>query len=97
MSHSALFVLPSYHEGLPIALLEAMSYGLDVAVSDIRANRLSELDGSDFFKRGDCDDLARLIDTKLRVAPRRRCYDMSRYDWDAIAARTAEVYGHLSR
>lgn len=97
MSHSALFVLPSYHEGLPIALLEAMSYGLDVAVSDIRANRLSELDGSDFFKRGDCDDLARLIDTKLRVAPRRHCYDMSRYDWDAIAARTAEVYGHLSR
>ena len=74
-----------------------MSYGLDVAVSDIRANRLKRARRIRLFKRGgDCDDLARLIDTKLRVAPR-RCYDMSRYDWDAIAARTAEVYGHLSR
>jgi len=34
-SHAKMFVLPSYHEGLPIALLEALSYQLPVLVSDI--------------------------------------------------------------
>ncbi|MDE7387293.1 MAG: glycosyltransferase family 4 protein, partial [Muribaculaceae bacterium] len=57
MSHAALFVLPSYHEGLPIALLEAMSYNLDVIVRDIPANTIDELEPTDFFRTGDIDSL----------------------------------------
>ena len=34
-SNVGLFVLPSYYECLPIALLEALSYGLPVLVNDI--------------------------------------------------------------
>ena len=38
-SNAALFVLPSEHEGLPVALLEAMSYRIPCITSDIPACR----------------------------------------------------------
>lgn len=88
---AGLFVLPSSHEGLPISLLEAMSAGVDVLVSDIEANRLPELESDDFFSLSDPEGLYDGLRRKLRSASRRR-YDMSRYDWDSIAALTSEAY-----
>lgn len=96
LANAALFVMPSYHEGLPIALLEALSYRLDVAVSDIPANLISPLDAaSDFFHAGDVDGITDALTRKLSseaVAPVRRRYDLSAYDWDTIARQTADVY-----
>ncbi len=57
-SHAKLFVLPSYHEGLPIVLLEAMSYGLSCIVSDIPANRNVNLPDNRHFIPGDINGLA---------------------------------------
>jgi len=51
MTNASLFVMPSYHEGLPIALLEAMSYDLDVVVSDIPANKLAILKPDDDWNK----------------------------------------------
>lgn len=92
MSNAALFCLPSYHEGLPIVLLEAMSYGLDVAVSNIPANRLPILEVDDFYPVGNVGALAKLLERKLQAGATPIKYDLSNYDWDNIARQTVEVY-----
>lgn len=97
MSNAALFVLPSYHEGLPIALLEAMSYNLDAAVSDIPANRIDALRNDDFFPVGDTDALASLIVRKLSAGHTHRDYDLTSYDWDNIARQTEAVYNEIRK
>lgn len=95
MTNASLFVMPSYHEGLPIALLEAMSYDLDVLVSDIPANRLSILGKDDFFHVGDTDGLAKGLVRKISAHGSPRSYDLSVYDWDKIADQTIGVYEQL--
>jgi glycosyltransferase involved in cell wall biosynthesis len=62
-SRASLFVLPSRHEGMSNALLEAQSFGLPVVVSDIPANRAvveHEVTGL-IVPSGDADALAQAI------------------------------------
>lgn len=97
-SHAGLFVLPSYYEGLPIVLLEAMSYGLSCIASDIPANKNVGLLEDRFFKAGDVKALAikikEFVDKSLIAEEKRRQINMvaERYDWERIAEKTMEVY-----
>jgi len=86
--------MPSYHEGLPIALLEAMSYNLDVLVSDIPANVEVQLEQSDYFKVGDVDNLASKLNVKLESETIRDFQKVieEKYNWDLIAKKTKGVY-----
>ena len=95
MTNAALFVMPSYHEGLPIALLEAMSYDLDVLVSDIPANRLDILRPDDFFPVGNIDAMSDAMKRKIAANATPRKYDLSAYDWDKIACQTVNVYKNI--
>ncbi len=97
-SHAQLFVLPSYHEGLPIALLEAMSYTLPVLVSDIPANKEVALSHERFYKCGDVEELLE----KMRVLLKKglsesdeqdyRLQIVEKYNWLKIAEQTVKVY-----
>ena len=97
-SNANLFVLPSSHEGLPIALLEALGYGLNVLASNIPANLEVGLDEEHYFELGNTDDLACKA-LALCNAPQDshsrekvRTWVQERYDWDCIAQQTANVY-----
>ncbi|MCM1028228.1 MAG: glycosyltransferase family 4 protein [Alloprevotella sp.] len=92
MASAALFAMPSSHEGLPIALLEAMSYGLDVAVSDIEACRLPELEPSDFFTLDSIQELKEILIKKINRPYKPRRYFLDRYRWPSIADATLAVY-----
>lgn len=96
-SHAALFVMPSYHEGLPIALLEALSYNLKVVVSNIPANREVNLEVENYFHVGDTEEFARKINEQLNKTEQPNYTEIiqSSYNWDSIARQTHKVYRRL--
>jgi glycosyltransferase involved in cell wall biosynthesis len=97
-SNAGIFVLPSSHEGLPIAMLEALSFGLPVIASDIAANLEIGLADSSYFPLGDIGALAaRLVHCvalprSVEEREATRSHVLKHYDWDAIAVATVEVY-----
>jgi glycosyltransferase involved in cell wall biosynthesis len=61
LTNAAIFVLPSDLEGLSLALLDAMGAGICVLTSDVPENR-ELVEGAGFtFKRGDVNDLERML------------------------------------
>lgn len=95
LSNARCFVLPSSHEGLPIALLEAMSYHLSVIVSDIPANKEVGLPSDAYFHTGDIKALQNKLQNVLDFPYSTVQYDMGKYDWDKIAEEVAKVYEKL--
>lgn len=95
-THAHAFIMPSYHEGLPIALLEAMSYSLPVLVSDIPANLEINLPESCYFPVGNIDMLAETLSDFLATKQRQDFTSYLRiYSWGTIADQTLQIYSRL--
>ncbi len=91
-THARLFVLPSFYEGLPISLLEAMSYNLDILASNIEANKEVCLPETFYFETGNVKALSERLSAKLNSPISSIHYDMSIYNWANIAKKTYQVY-----
>ena len=97
-AHAGMFVLPSSHEGLPIALLEALSFGLQAVASDIDANLEVGLADNAYFPLGDIDALAARIrrfamqQIEMESREHTRHWVTERYNWKKISEATLQVY-----
>lgn len=96
LTNASCYVLPSSHEGLPISLLEAMSYKLPVIVSDIPANLEVGLPQDNYFHVGDVVQLSEKLGAVLMKSSSTRVpYDLSKYKWQTIADQVAVIYDNL--
>jgi glycosyltransferase involved in cell wall biosynthesis len=100
-ANAGIFVLPSSHEGLPIVMLEALSYGLSVYASDIPANMEVGLPNHHYFSLGNVEQLSRMLKeystNNYGNEGIRRINTLisEKYNWSTIAQKTLHVYQTL--
>ena len=104
LSRASVYVLPSYAEGLPMGILEAMAAGLPTVATTVGGIPDAIDDGRDGFlvRAGDSDALAdriiRLLqDSTLRaqMASAAREKAISRFSADRVIAEVEELYRSL--
>lgn len=98
-SNAYTYVLPSDVEGMPLSLMEAMSYGCCVLTSDIDECASVVQEHGVTFRRGDIDDLraklADLLANPAKVAKYKAeapDYICHSHNWDTVTQRTLAVY-----
>ena len=98
-SHALAFILPSAMEGLSVALLEAVSYGLPIVTTDIPENREVVGEAALLFPYGDDRALSvhlrRLLEDEafaagLRAKAEARAASLP--GWDRVAELTEDFY-----
>jgi glycosyltransferase involved in cell wall biosynthesis len=99
-SNAYLFALPSYIEGMSMALLESLSFGVPAIVSDIPENAAVVKDDGFYFAKRDIVGLRAAL-TQLIEAPqivedmRGRLKQASRPSWDSVAQNYDALYRRI--
>lgn len=102
-SNAYIYCLPSDLEGMPLSLLEAMSYGNCCLTSDI--DECSEVleDKGVIFKKTDITDLADKLkklcnDNNLvrKYKDESQNFILNKYNWDEVTKRTLAIYKKVS-
>jgi glycosyltransferase involved in cell wall biosynthesis len=102
-SNAYCVVQPSTMEGLSISLLEALSYGRCVLISDIPENLEVAAECAVSFQSRDVDDLRAKLEHLIRhpeeverLGERARLHIARHYSWDTVAEATARLYEDLT-
>lgn len=101
-SNSLIYILPSDVEGMPVSLLEGMSFGNCCLVSDIPENIEVVEERAVSFKKGDIEDLKRKLEMLLEdeqvieeYKKNAANYILNKYNWDVIVSKTLKLYNRL--
>ncbi len=91
-----LFVFPSFREGLPVALMEAMAAGLPCVASRIRGNVDLLPESGLLFEPGDTEALSRLVlrcmGENLREEIERNARHLESFSLEAVGAQMEKIY-----
>ena len=98
-SNAYVYTLPSDLEGMPLSLLEAMSYGNCCLVSDIPECAEVVEDKAVLFRKSDVDDLRQKLQTLCDQPETAAGYKanaaefiLNKYGWDDVVDKTLALY-----
>ena len=96
-SNCYLYCLPSDIEGMPLSLLEAMSYGCKCLVSDIDENKNVIQNFGWSFKKGCVEDLRVKLEQCLQKENKQENINIQKiffdkYNWDEVTNKIIKIY-----
>ena len=106
LRRAAVFTLPSYNEGLPMSMLEAMAAGKAVVVTPVGGipEAVQDHENGLLVPIGDVDQLVYAFrqlfsDVALRrtLGDRARATIAGRYSTDVVMTQLSQLYGELER
>ena len=98
-SNAYIYTLPSDLEGMPLSLLEAMSYGNCCLVSDIPECAEVVEDKALIFKKSDVEDLREKLqeacdhpEMVMKMKNQAADFICEKYNWDEVVKKTMKLY-----
>ena len=96
-SNCYIYCLPSDIEGMPISLLEAMSYGKNCLISNIEENTQVCGEFATTFEKSNTKDLQEKLEKSLNGEKRFSAQEitehvLNKYNWDKVVIKTEELY-----
>ena len=99
-----IYTLPSDLEGMPLSLLEAMSYGNCCLVSDIPECAEVVEDKALIFQKTNVEDLQEKLqdacdhpEMVMKMKNQAADFICAKYNWDEVVDKTLALYGEKSR
>lgn len=97
-SNAYMYVLPSDVEGMPISLLEAMSYGRRCLTSNIPENKEAAREYAMYFEKSNVEDLKDKLTLAIEKPEQFKCkeqimeYCYQRFDWNKVTGDSLRLY-----